>query len=75
LLAAEKLGVAISDCLIFEDAPAGIAAAKAAGASLLVMTQTHPHDHAGSDNGDQCSRDYTALSVYPAGEGWTLQQQ
>ncbi|RVC59099.1 HAD family hydrolase, partial [Mesorhizobium sp. M4B.F.Ca.ET.088.02.2.1] len=30
-LAAEKLGVDARDCLIFEDAPAGIAAAEAAG--------------------------------------------
>lgn len=41
LLAAERLGVAITDCLVFEDAPAGIAAAEAAGASIVVVTATH----------------------------------
>jgi sugar-phosphatase len=40
-LAAERLGVAASDCLIFEDAPAGIEAAEAAGASVLVIRATH----------------------------------
>ena len=43
LLAAERLGVAASDCLIFEDAPAGIAAAEAAGADVMVITATHGH--------------------------------
>ena len=41
LLAAERLGVNASDCLIFEDAPAGIAAAEAAGADVMVITATH----------------------------------
>ena len=43
LLAASRLGVRASDCLVFEDAPAGIAAADAAGASVLVITATHAH--------------------------------
>jgi sugar-phosphatase len=42
LLAAKRLGFPISDCLVFEDAPAGIAAAEAAGASLIVITAAHP---------------------------------
>ncbi len=43
LLAAKRLGVDIKDCLVFEDAPAGIAAAEAAGASVMVITATHEH--------------------------------
>ena len=43
VLAATRLGVAASDCLVFEDAPAGIAAAEAAGASVVVITATHAH--------------------------------
>jgi len=43
LLAAKRLGVDIRDCLVFEDAPAGIAAAEAAGASVMVITATHEH--------------------------------
>ncbi|MGU3467526.1 HAD-IA family hydrolase [Methylobacterium sp. C33D] len=42
LLAAERLGVAASDCLVFEDAPAGIRAAEAADAAVVVVTATHP---------------------------------
>lgn len=43
LLAAQRLGVAVADCLVFEDAPAGIAAGVAAGASVVVVTATHDH--------------------------------
>ena len=43
LMAAERLGVAASECLVFEDAPAGIAAAEAAGADVMVIKATHQH--------------------------------
>jgi sugar-phosphatase len=42
-LAAERLGVDIRDCLVFEDAPAGIQAGEAAGARVIVVTATHSH--------------------------------
>jgi sugar-phosphatase len=42
-LAAKRLGVEPSDCLIFEDATVGILAAEAAGAGLIVVTATHDH--------------------------------
>jgi len=42
-LAAERLGVDTSDCLVFEDAPAGIAAAEAAGTSVMIISATHGH--------------------------------
>jgi sugar-phosphatase len=43
LLAARKLGVKPNECLVFEDAPAGIAAAEAAGAKVMVITAAHSH--------------------------------
>jgi len=36
-LAAERLGAAIEDCLVFEDSPAGVAAGKAAGAAVAIV--------------------------------------
>ena len=43
LLAARRLGVEARDCLVFEDAPAGIAAGEASGASVMVISATHVH--------------------------------
>jgi len=43
LLAAKRLGVAARECLVFEDAPAGIQAAESAGASVIVISATHVH--------------------------------
>jgi sugar-phosphatase len=40
-LAAQRLGVQTSECLVFEDAPVGILAAEAAGADLMIVTATH----------------------------------
>jgi sugar-phosphatase len=50
-LGATKLGVEPSSCLVFEDAPAGIAAGRAAGCRVVGITTTHVaaqlHDTAG----------------------------
>lgn len=42
LTGARLFGVAPSACVVFEDAPAGIAAARAAGMSAVGITTTHP---------------------------------
>lgn len=41
LLGARRLGVPIGECLVFEDAAAGIRAGEAAGADVVVVTSTH----------------------------------
>lgn len=41
VLGAQRLGVAVQDCLVFEDATVGIRAAEAAGADVMVVTATH----------------------------------
>lgn len=42
LLAASLLGAAPVDCVILEDAPAGVRAGKAAGMTVLAICSTHP---------------------------------
>ena len=41
LAAAKRLGADAEDCLVWEDAPAGIASAEASGASVMVVGATH----------------------------------
>lgn len=41
LLAARRLEVEARDCLVWEDAPAGIGAAEASGADVVVISATH----------------------------------
>jgi sugar-phosphatase len=41
LLAADRLGVAPPDCLVVEDAPAGVEAARAAGMPVVAVLTTH----------------------------------
>ncbi|MFH1003761.1 MAG: HAD family phosphatase [Chloroflexota bacterium] len=43
-LAARRLGVAPENCVVLEDAVAGVAAAKRAGMACLAVTNTHPRE-------------------------------
>lgn len=43
LLAASRLGAPATDCLVFEDSTAGVAAAEAAGAAIVVISAAHRH--------------------------------
>lgn len=49
LLGCELLGVAPSDCVVVEDAPAGIAAAKAAGCHVLAVSTGAAIHESGAD--------------------------
>jgi sugar-phosphatase len=66
LLAAKKLGVRISDCLVFEDAPAGIQAAEAAGADVMVIKATHQHP---MDTKHSSIDDYVSVEIGLDGAG------
>lgn len=70
LAAAKKLGVAPGDCLIWEDAPAGVAAAQAAGADVMVITATHATHATPLTTRQRSVPDYSALTVTVADDGW-----
>lgn len=49
VLGAARLGVDPADCLVVEDAPAGLAAARAAGCATLAVRTTHPEGPLAAD--------------------------
>ena len=60
LKAAQLLGVAPTDCLVFEDVPKGVEAAARAGMAAVVLTTTHPaSDFAGLANVRHFAPDFT----------------
>ncbi|MFF8564211.1 HAD-IA family hydrolase [Streptomyces albidoflavus] len=60
LLAAARLGVAPERCVVFEDAPAGLASGRAAGMKTVALTTSHP---AAELTADAVVSDLTAVSV------------
>jgi len=64
LKAAEKLDVAPSSCVVFEDAPLGVEAARNAGMPCVVLSTTlDAAAFAGYDNVTAIAPDFTGLSV------------
>ncbi len=49
LMAAASLAVAPSECIVIEDAPAGIQAARAAGMGVVALTTTHSREELRAD--------------------------
>ncbi len=66
LLAAGQLGVDPARCVVVEDAPAGLAAGRAAGMATIALTTTH---RAQELEADVTVADLTALSVQVMGDG------
>jgi beta-phosphoglucomutase family hydrolase len=64
LKAAEQLGAAPANCIVFEDAPMGVEAARRAGMRAVVITTTLPAEaFAEFDNVVKIVGDYDELSV------------
>lgn len=63
LTAASRLGIAPEDCLVFEDAKAGIAAAKAAGMKVIALTTTHTREQLSPAEPDLIVPDFTEVSL------------
>jgi sugar-phosphatase len=53
--AARRLGVAPEDCLVIEDAPAGLGAGRAAGGRVLAVATSHPREELEALDGDRAA--------------------
>ncbi|HWC73034.1 MAG TPA: HAD-IA family hydrolase [Gemmatimonadales bacterium] len=70
LLGAKRLGRNPQDCVVFEDAPPGIAAALAAGARVVALRTTHPDaDFAGAT---AVIPDFASVTVRKNHDGYRL---
>ena len=66
VLGAQRLGVPVQDCLVFEDATVGIQAGEAAGADIMVETSTHV---APMVTAHACIEQYGALKAERGADG------
>ncbi|MFJ9817132.1 HAD family hydrolase [Streptomyces sp. NPDC101151] len=66
LLAARQLGVDPARCVVFEDAPAGLQAGRAAGMTTVALATTHRAEEL---DADLVVRDLSALSALATDEG------
>jgi len=66
LKGADSLAVAPADCLVVEDAPAGVHAGKAAGARVIALRTTMAEDELREAGADWIVQDCSALSQDPA---------
>ena len=69
LKAAAGLGIAPAQCLVFEDAPAGVAAAHAAGLRACALLTSHAREELA--DADFVAPDFTELSPHSAQSAWT----
>jgi beta-phosphoglucomutase family hydrolase len=68
LKAAERIGVPPRQCLVFEDAPAGIAAAHAAGMRALALLTSHTPEEVSA--ADAIAPDFSGLSPLAVQAHW-----
>lgn len=70
LLGAERLGVAPSECIVFEDAPAGVAAGKAAGATVIAVRTNYEPEHLA--DADATAADLRSIQVSLGHDGFIV---
>lgn len=71
---ADQLGVPANDCIVIEDAPAGVAAGQTAGAAVIAVLSTHSREElAAADYIVDDLRQVRVASAVRLGRGWHIQ--
>lgn len=68
LMAAERIGISPRNCLVFEDAPAGIAAAHAAGMRVVALLTSHRREELA--DADVLASDFAELAPSSVQANW-----
>ena len=63
LVAAERLGLEPSLCVVFEDSPVGLKGARAAGCPAVALATTHSEDELRQYSPDLIIRDFTEVDI------------
>lgn len=63
LLAAERLGLAPADCVVFEDSPPGIQAGRSAGCRCIALATTHSANDLRQYQPDRIIQDFRGIAV------------
>ena len=71
--AAKILGLTPADCVVIEDAPAGILAGKAAGARVFALRTTAPDSELIESGADWIANDLSSLRLLPSNHGCSLE--
>jgi sugar-phosphatase len=74
-LAAGRLGIAAEDCVVLEDAPAGIQAGKKAGMRVVGVAATHSREELLKSGADVVISQLSSLHVQRSGDGRRLMIQ
>lgn len=72
VMAAQKLGLEPADCLVFEDAPAGLASGRAAGCRTVALRTTYSGAILAASGPDYQAADLSAVRATPTAAGFAV---